>query len=112
MGGSNQCAGVGAAYDLFHTALDLLERLPVTPRRQSIATLTICLIRLRVPVSRADALDQSESNSISLDRQRVIGVGLIDLVDETKVSLTIRRESWRRRENSQHRPAQGLPYAV
>ena len=95
--------------DFFHSALHQLEGQPIATRRQCIATLTILLGRFWTPVTRADALDQSRRDSISFDRQRVICIALIDLIDGMEIGLPIRRKARCFGEDPQHGAAHGIP---
>src|ERR1700692_5035422 len=58
-----------------------LEGLPVAARRHGIPLLAVALVGFRIPCAAADALDASGRDAVALDRQRMIGVSDIGVVD-------------------------------
>src|ERR1700733_10125018 len=83
--------GILVGEDLTDTVFDELERLPVATGRESVMMFPVALDRFRFPVAEADALDQVGADLVAFDGQRIIGVGDVDLIDVTEVSLRICR---------------------
>src|SRR5262249_7764897 len=71
--------------------------------------LPVGLASLRIPSARAYPLDQLGRDAIPLDRERVIGVAAINLVDESQIRLGILGQSGRRGENRDDRIAVQTP---
>ena len=88
---------------------DELERLPVAARGKRIATPPVTVPVVGVPVTGADALDQFQRDTIALDRQRVIGVAPIHLIDAGQVGFGVLRQSGRGWKCGDHRLAHRLP---
>src|ERR1700678_3860093 len=72
-----------------------LKGLPVAPRRHGVPLIAVARVSFRVPAPPADALDKVRRDPVALDRQRMIGVCDIGVVDALEVCLDIAR--WARR---------------
>ena len=85
------------------------ERLPVAARGKRIPTPPVTVPVVGVPVTGADPLDQFRRDAITLDRQRVIGVAAIHLVDGGQVGFRVLRQAGRGWKCGDHRRAHRLP---
>ena len=88
---------------------DELKRLPVAAGGKRIATLPVTVPVVGVPVAGADALDQLHGDAVALDRQRVIGVAPIQVVNEGEVGFGVFRQAGCGRKRSNDRLAHRLP---
>ena len=66
-----------------------LKGLPVAPRRHGVSLFAIALIGFRIPSAAADAFDKSGRDAVALDRQRMIGVCDVGVVDALEVCIDI-----------------------
>src|SRR6202011_453614 len=66
-----------------------LKGLPVAPRRHGISLFEVALVGFRIPCAAADALDDSGRDAVAFDRQRMIGVCDVGVVDTLEVRLAI-----------------------
>jgi hypothetical protein len=85
------------------------EGLPVSARGQRVAVFAVILVMVRVPVALSHSLDQRRRHGISLDRERVIRVALVDFVDEMQIRTLVFRQPRRFRKILDDAAAPGFP---
>ena len=90
--GSHKTTGIYSANDLGDVSLDDLKSLPVTACGQCVATLPVGVMMVRVPVARLHTLNQPIRNVVPFDRQGVVGIASIDLVDEPHIGVFVWRQ--------------------
>ena len=89
--------------------LHSLISLPVTARRHGVPLFPVVFIRLRIPSAAADRSISSRRDAISLDRQRMIRICDIGVIDALHVGLDIARQTRRLREAVNNRLPHLLP---
>ena len=102
MGTGNELGGVGTGDDLRDTVLHPLRRLPVAARCKRIAVLVVRLMRFGIPCALVRACDQLGSDAVALDGEGVIGVALIDIIDEFEIGIGVfwqARQRWEDRDD-------------
>lgn len=67
---------------------------------------------VRIPGSGAHALDQLRRHAIAFNRERVIGIALVDIIDKAQISLPVPRLARRIGKDRQHRLAKRFPQKV
>ena len=90
--------GVLATQDPAQAFLHGLKGKPIASRRERIALLAVLFVCIRVPRAAAHALDQRGADAVAFDRQRMIGVGHIDVLHLFEIDIDILRASRRRRK--------------
>src|ERR1700730_12149464 len=110
--GVDEASGIRARDNFSYVLLYFLERLPITAGGQSISTFPVGVARLGTPGPGANALDQFRRDAIALDRQRVIGIALVDFLDEREIGLGVRRQAGRFRKAVDHGFAQRTPQGL
>src|SRR5690606_1173627 len=83
--------GVLVVQDLRDAAFNRVECQPVTARGHGIAPLLVRRVVIGVPSAASNALDERLADAIAFDRQRVIGVGDVDLVNSLHVGVGVLR---------------------
>jgi len=86
-----------------------LISLPVTARRHGVALFPVAFVRLGIPYAAADTFNQLSSDAIAFDRQRMIRICDIGVVDALHVCLDIARQPRRFREAVNNRLPHLLP---
>ena len=86
-----------------------LKGLPVAPRRHGVPLFAVAFVGFRIPCAAADALDELGRDAVALDRQRMIGVRDVGVVDALEVRVDIARRARRFREAFDDRLAHFLP---
>lgn len=89
MVGVGDLAGIGAAEHLADAGQNRLIGEPIAARGKAVLEFAIGGIEVRIPYTGAHPLDQVSAHAIPLDRQRVIGVGHIDILDALGIGRDI-----------------------
>ena len=79
---AHQGTGHGAANDFAYCRPHKLERLPATARGQHVAAPPVGVMIVWVPATRPHLFEQFRRNTVALNRQRVIGIVLVDVVNK------------------------------
>src|SRR6202453_4467538 len=87
-----------------------LKGLPVAPRRHGVSLFAVALVGFRIPSAAADALDESGRDAVPLDRQRMIGVCDVGVVDTLEIRHAMAGRARRFREAFDYRLPRFLPH--
>ena len=98
--------------DPSNIALDELKRLPVPARGQCVPVRPVRMVVVRVPVPGGNARDQLRGHSVALDRQRVVGIALVDAVNDSQIGFRIVRQPRGIREPLEDIRSHGLPHRL
>src|SRR2546426_8199564 len=82
LGDTKQGCRIGSCDDLRNGFPDELECLPIAASCKRVTVPAVGFILLGTPLSRLDSFDELRRDAVPFDRQRVIGVALVDILDE------------------------------
>jgi hypothetical protein len=72
------------------------KREPVAARGERVGAVAVRRLLVGAPPAAGDALDEREGDPVALDRQRVVGVELVGLVDPAQIGAAAARPAGRR----------------
>src|SRR5205085_12693859 len=109
---TGQGSGVRAADYVADIDLDDLKSLPITARRECTAALAVDTLRIGVPVSCPHAFDQSDRDAVAFDRERMVRVGAVNIIDKLQKGRGVFGPARRRRKDVQHHSAHRFPHGL
>ena len=86
--------------------------MPVAARRQRVAVLTVIIMMVGVPTPSPHPIDERGRDGVAFDRQRVVGIMLIDFVDKAQIRILVLRQPRRFRKSLDDAFAHRLPHGL